>query len=178
MLPRFHGLIRAMLESRVVCLAAVRGQCLGGGLEVASLCHRVFASPDAKLGQPEIVLGVFAPVASVLLSERIGQPSADDLCLSGRTVPAGDALAMGLVDAVDDAPEEAAQAYAKKYLLRHSASSLRYAVAASRNRWTKRLERELPELERLYLDELMATADAKEGIRAFVEKRTPEWSHR
>ncbi len=73
MLPRFHALFRAIAASSVPCLAAVRGQCLGGGLELAMFCHRVFAAPDAKLGQPEIVLGVFAPIASLLLQESIGR---------------------------------------------------------------------------------------------------------
>lgn len=177
MLPRFHGLFRTMLDSDVVCLAAVRGRCLGGGLELASFCHRVFASPDAELGQPEIVLGVFAPVASILLSERIGRPGAEDLCLTGRTMTVEEALATGLVDVVDDSPEEAARVYAETHLLRLSPSSLRFAVAASRRYLRTRLEMELPELERLYLEELMTTADAKEGIRAFLDKRQPEWRH-
>lgn len=177
MLPRFHGLFHAMLASRVVCLAAVRGQCLGGGLELAMFCHRVFASPDAKFGQPEIVLGVLAPVASLLLAERVGRASAEDLCLSGRTISSEEALNVGLVDVMDDAPDDAARAYARQYLLRHSASSLRFAVLATRLDLKKRLDNELPEIERLYLEELMETADAKEGIQAFVDKRAPQWSH-
>ena len=88
MLARFHGALLAMLDSAVPVLAAVRGQCLGGGLELVSLCHRVFAARDAKLGQPEIVLGVFAPVASIVLAERAGRGASDDLCLSGRSVAA------------------------------------------------------------------------------------------
>ncbi len=178
MLPRFHGLFRVMLESKVVCLAAVRGQCLGGGLELASFCHRVFASPDAAFAQPEIVLGVVAPVASLFLPDRIGRANAYDLCLSGRTISSTEALGMGLVDVLDDSPEEAARSYAREYLVRHSASSLRFAVAASHAELGKRLDNELPEIERLYLDELMETADAKEGLQAFLEKRAPEWKNR
>ena len=178
MLPRFHRLFHAMLDSRVVCLAAVRGQCLGGGLELAMFCHRVFASPDAKFGQPEIVLGVLAPVASLFLSERVGRATAEDLCLSGRTISSEEALSVGLVDVLDDAPDDAARAYAREYLLRHSASSLRFAVLAARYDLKKRLDNELPEIERLYLEELMRTADAREGIRAFIDKRAPQWSHR
>ena len=98
MLQSFHGLFYRMLDSEVVTLAAVRGQCLGGALEVVSFCHRVFASPDAKLGQPEIVLGVLAPVASVSLAARVGQSRAEDLCLSGRSVGAEEAVRIGLVD--------------------------------------------------------------------------------
>ena len=177
MLPRFHALFRRMLESSVVCLAAVRGQCLGGGLELASFCHRIFASPDAKFGQPEILLGVFAPMGSILLSERVGRPAADDLCLSGRTISATDALRIGLVDVLDDAPEKAAAAYARDHLVPHSASSLRHAVRAARYGLSKRLENELPVIERMYLEDLMSTRDAKEGIQAFLDKRAAQWRH-
>jgi cyclohexa-1,5-dienecarbonyl-CoA hydratase len=178
MLPRFHRLFRAIDQSAVPTLAAVRGQCLGGGLELASFCHRVFAAPDAKLGQPEIVLGVFAPVASLVLPERIGRVNAEDLCLTGRIVGAAEAAEMGLVDLVTEAPEAAALEYARKYLLPHSASSLRHAVRALRLPVSRRLEGELTRLESLYLEELMGTEDAVEGIQAFLEKRPPEWRNR
>ncbi|HSF14719.1 MAG TPA: enoyl-CoA hydratase/isomerase family protein [Vicinamibacteria bacterium] len=175
MLPRFHQLFRSMVDSGVVCLAIVRGNCLGGGLELASFCHRVFASPDAKLGQPEIVLGVFAPIASMLLSERIGRANAEDLCLSGRIVASDEALRMGLVDAVSQDPEAASLHYAREHLLHRSASSLRYAVKAARFGVRARLDEELRALERIYLDELMETEDAIEGLKAFVDKRPPRW---
>ncbi|MFQ5790932.1 MAG: cyclohexa-1,5-dienecarbonyl-CoA hydratase [Acidobacteriota bacterium] len=175
MLPSFHGLFPVMLESSVAVLAAVRGQCLGGALELASFCHRVFASPDAKLGQPEIVLGVFAPVASMFLAERVGRGKAEDVCLSGRVLDAEEALRIGLVDAVAEDPSEAALAYAREFLLPRSASSLRFAVKAARHGLRARLDTELKALERLYLDELMSTGDAVEGIRAFLEKRRPQW---
>ena len=178
MLPRFHRLFRAMDQSAVPTLAAVRGQCLGGGLELASFCHRVFAAPDAKLGQPEIVLGVFAPVASLVLPDRIGRSNAEDLCLTGRIVGASEAAEMGLVDVVTEAPEAAALEYARKNLLPRSASSLRHAVRALRLPLSRRLEGELARLESLYLEELMGTEDAVEGIQAFLEKRPPEWRNR
>jgi cyclohexa-1,5-dienecarbonyl-CoA hydratase len=178
MLPRFHRLFRTMNASAVPTLAAVRGQCLGGGLELASFCHRVFAAPDAKLGQPEIVLGVFAPVASLILPERIGRAGAEDLCLSGRVVGASEAAEMGLVDVVTEAPEAAALEYARQNLLPRSASSLRYAVRALRLPLSRRIEADLARLESLYLEELMGTEDAAEGIQAFLEKRPPEWRNR
>jgi cyclohexa-1,5-dienecarbonyl-CoA hydratase len=175
MLARFHGLIRAMLESGVPVLAAVRGQCLGGGLELVSVCHRVFASPDARLGQPEIALGVFAPVASLVLGDRIGRAAAEDLCLSGRLVPADEALRLGLVDVLVDDPSAAALQYARTHLFPRSASSLRFAVRALRHGLAQRLSVDLPSIERLYLDDLMATSDAVEGLQAFLEKRSPVW---
>ena len=177
MLRRFHDLLLGLLDSSVVTLAAVRGQCLGGGLELVMLCQRVFAARDARLGQPEIALGVFAPVASLVLPERVGRRHAEDLCLSGRSVTAEEALAMGLVDELCDDPREAALAYARQHLLKHSASSLRFAVRALRSGLRARLPTELAALERLYLDELMSSTDAEEGLRAFLDKRSPAWKN-
>jgi cyclohexa-1,5-dienecarbonyl-CoA hydratase len=179
MLPRFHSLLLLMIDSAVPVIAAVRGQCLGGGLELVSLCHRVVASRDAHLGQPEIVLGVFAPVASLVLADRVGRGHADDLCLSGRAVSAGEALSMHLVDeVVDGDPAEAALAWARTHLLGKSASSLRYAVRAARAALRARLAEELPPLERLYLYDLMSTSDAVEGLQAFLDRRPAVWRDR
>jgi len=122
------------------------------------------------------VLGVFAPVASLLLPERVGRACAEDLCLSGRSVGADEALAMGLIDqiAAND-PMDEALAYARAHLLPRSGSSLRLAVRAVRRNLRTRLRTELPVIERMYLDELMPTADAVEGLRAFLDKREPAW---
>jgi cyclohexa-1,5-dienecarbonyl-CoA hydratase len=178
MLHAFHGMLRTMLDGSYVVLAAVRGQCLGGGLELASLCHRVFASSDARMGQPEIVLGVFPPVASVVLPERVGRANAEDLCLSGRIIQADEAQRIGLIDVIADDPSQASFDYAKEHLLPHSASSLRYAVKAARHGLRAHLTTELDEVERIYLEELMATGDAVEGLKAFIGKRAPQWKNR
>ena len=175
LIPVFHALLQRMLDASVVTLAAVRGQCLGGGLELASFCHRVFAAPDAKLGQPEIALGVIAPAASVLLVERLGRGAAEDLCLSGRSIDAAEALRLGLVDEVGDDPTAAAHAYFRQHLLPRSASSLRLAARALRESFGRRLREDLVRVERIYFDELMATGDAVEGLNAFLEKRPPRW---
>ena len=114
MLMDLHAMLGALLDCHVPCLAVVRGQCLGGGLEIVALCQRIFAAHDAKLGQPEIVLGVFAPVASVALRERLTRAAAEDLLLSGRSVGAEEALALGLVDRVADDPRAAAEAIARE----------------------------------------------------------------
>jgi cyclohexa-1,5-dienecarbonyl-CoA hydratase len=177
MLSGFHDLFRAMITGAVPVLAAVRGRCLGGGLELAAFCNRVFASPDALLGQPEILLGVFAPVASMFLRERVGRGAAEDLCLSGRTIGAAEAERIGLVDAIADDPSGAALAYAREYLMTRSAASLRCAVRAVRLDLGARFEADINAQERLYLGDLMKTADAVEGIRAFVEKRRPGWKN-
>lgn len=175
MLRAFHGLFRSIAACEVPVLAAVKGHCLGGGLEVVSFCHRVFAAPDAKVGQPEITLGVFAPVASLLLAERAGRAVAEDLCLSGRTLAAEDARRVGVVDELTDDPEAAAISYAEQHLLRHSASSLRLAVRAVRGDFLRQFFGRLDALERAYLQDLMTTADANEGIQAFLQKRPAQW---
>ena len=178
MLTEFHKLFRGILDASVVTLAAVRGQCLGGGLELASFCNRVIAAPDSRLGQPEIALGVFAPVASVALAERVGRGNAEDLCLSGRSLTAEEAHRIGLVDEIAADPAEAAMAYAREHLLPRSASSLRLAVRAVRDGFGRRFRAEVERTERLYCDELMKTTDAAEGLEAFLEKRQPVWRDR
>jgi cyclohexa-1,5-dienecarbonyl-CoA hydratase len=178
MLTGFHGFFRKVAASGIPVLTSVRGACLGGGLELAAFSQRVCAHPTATLGQPEIKLGVFAPVASAILAERVGRGAADDLLLTGRTVDAAEALSMGLVDAIDDDPEAAVQAWAEEHILPLSASSLHLATRAARLDFTLRFEALLGQLEQMYLHELMDTHDAVEGINAFLDKRAPTWRNR
>jgi cyclohexa-1,5-dienecarbonyl-CoA hydratase len=178
MLRELHALILQLVESPVPVLVAVRGQCLGGGLEVAAAGHLIFAAPGATLGQPEIKLAVFAPAASCLLPERIGQSRAEDLLLSGRGIGAEEAHRIGLVNALADDPSAAALAYFEEHYAPRSASSLRFAVRAARFDFVLRVRRKLAEVERLYLEELMATHDAVEGLTAFIAKRPAVWEDR
>ncbi|HRI17498.1 MAG TPA: enoyl-CoA hydratase-related protein, partial [Burkholderiaceae bacterium] len=90
MLEGFHRLVLAIFGSEIPVLMVVRGQCLGGGLEVVSAGHLIFAGADAKFGQPEIQIGVFAPAASCLLPERVSMAAAEDMLLSGRAIGAAD----------------------------------------------------------------------------------------
>lgn len=178
MIRSFHALVRELVAGDVVWLAAVRGQCLGGALELVSICHRVFATPEARLGQPEIALAVFPPVASVVLPERVGRGAAEGLCLSGESVSGQEAARIGLVDELAEDPAEAALAWARRCLLPRSAAALRLAVRAVRAPLVRRLTADLAAVEALYLDELMATRDAVEGLTAFLEKRPPSWEDR
>lgn len=177
MLKSLHALVRRMLEFPVPVLVAVRGQCLGGGLEVAMAGHMIYATPDANLGQPEMMLGVFAPAASCLMPARIGQAKAEDLLYSGRSVSGSDAVAMGLVDVVNEDPEAAAVAWVKTHLKPKSASSLRMAVRAARAGFCRQITDRLEEVENLYLNDLMSTRDAVEGLEAFVAKRPAKWEN-
>ncbi len=178
MLASLHALIVAMLEFPAPILTVVRGQCLGGGLEVALAGGPIFAAPDAQFGQPELKLGVFAPAASVLLPYRVNQPAAEDLLFSARSIGAADAKAMGLVQIVFDDPEAAALAYFDQHLAGKSAASLALALTAARAAMIRDVRKGLAEVERLYLDQLMSTRDANEGLVAFLAKRKPNWEHR
>jgi cyclohexa-1,5-dienecarbonyl-CoA hydratase len=159
-------------------LMAVRGQCLGGGLEFAAAGSLNFAAPDAQLGQPELKLGVFAPAASVLLPLRIGQARAEDLLFSGRSVSALQAAVWGLVNEVADDPAAHALSYFERHLAGKSAASLALAVRAAREPFADLARARLEDVEALYLEKLMTTRDANEGLIAFMEKRQPRWEHR
>lgn len=177
MLSSLHGLIIRMLEYPLPILASVQGQCLGGGLEVVCGASQIFAATEAKFGQPEIKLAVFAPAASCLLPERIGQANAEDLLFSGRSISSAEAFRMGLVQQVSENPEHAALNWFDENIAGLSASSLRFAVQAARQKNLQRITEKITLVEKLYIDELMKTHDALEGLTAFVEKRTANWEN-
>jgi cyclohexa-1,5-dienecarbonyl-CoA hydratase len=177
MLASLHALLIELVEFPAPVLVAVKGQCLGGGLELALAGGPIFAAPTAQLGQPEIKLGVFAPAASVLLPYRVNQPTAEDLLLSGRSLSGSQAHACGLVHALADDPEAAALAYFEQHLHDKSAAALACALVASRGAMRREVRTRLAEVEHLYLERLMRTRDANEGLEAFVAKRQPRWTH-
>lgn len=178
MLAALHGLVLEMVAWPAPILVAVRGQCLGGGLEVAMAGSLLFAATDAKLGQPEVKLGVFAPAASCILPARVGQPNAEDLLVSGRSVDAAEALAMGLAQRVADDPVAAALGYFDQHLRGLSTAAVARAVGAARGAYLAALRARVAEVERDYVEDLMKTRDANEGIAAFMERRPPVWTHR
>jgi cyclohexa-1,5-dienecarbonyl-CoA hydratase len=175
MLEVFHGMFRRLVKLSVFTAAAVRGQCLGGGLELAAFCNRVVSHPEAKLGQPEIQLAVLPPIASLILPLRIGQTRADEINLTGRIIVGAEAKEMGLVDELDEDPRGAVERWAEGALAPKSASSLRWALRASRWRFNHTINNDLGAIEKLYLQDLMGTHDANEGLAAFLGKRKPNW---
>ncbi len=178
MLSQLHALVRQLVESPVPVLVAIRGQCLGGGLEVAAAGNLLFGAPGAMFGQPEIKLAVFAPAASCLLPERIGQAQAEDLLFSGRSISAEEALRIGLLTAIAEDPDQAALDYFDQHLATVSASTLRLAVRAARAKVVQRISKKIDFVEKMYVEELMSTHDAVEGLTAFTEKRPAKWQDR
>ena len=178
MLKGIHGLVLRMLESQTPILVSVHGQCLGGGLEVALAGHLLFVAPDANLGQPEMKLGVFAPAASCLLPELIGPQRSFDLLVSGRSISGSRAAEIGLAFESTTDPTRVALAYFEEHIKAKSISSLRHAVRAARFDYSTRLRNKIATVERLYVDELMNTHDAVEGIESFIAKRAAQWTHR
>jgi cyclohexa-1,5-dienecarbonyl-CoA hydratase len=182
MLPQFSRLLGQMLELPAVTLAAVRGQCLGGGFELALACDFIVAEEGAAFACPEIKLAVFPPAAAVLLPARIGVSRAAELVLTGAAWSVAQAAGAGLI--VRTAPhgqgqlEATVEAWIRDHFLARSPVALRYGVRAARLPMRQALQQDLPQLERMYLDELMAESDAVEGLRAFMEKREPVWEKR
>lgn len=174
-LPVFHQLFRDIEALGIPTAAVVRGQCLGGALELASFCGFVVCDHTARFGVPEVALGVFPPVAALSLPWRIGGARASRLMLTGQVVEAETAVMIGLADLIAEDAEAGLQRFFDEQLAAKSALALQYAWRAARRPMADSLERDLPALEELYLRDLMSHHDPIEGIRAFVEKRTPTW---
>ena len=180
MLREFHQLFYSLRDLSIPTAAIISGQCLGGGMELAIMCNFLFADKTAKFGQPEIVLGVFPPPASLILSEKIGLARAEDLLLTGKTISADEAKSIGLVNELYDdrtTMDTEIEKWIETNILPKSASSLRFAVRASRAKFNHLLSNFLPQLENLYVKQLMETHDANEGINSFIEKRKPVWEN-
>jgi cyclohexa-1,5-dienecarbonyl-CoA hydratase len=179
-LTEMHGLIEDLLDAPAVTAAVVRGRCLGGGFEIALACDLIFASEDATFGLPEISLGVFPPAASVLLPARVGTARATRTILTGESQSAKLWYEAGLIELLASTPalNSAVDRWFEQHLAGKSAAALRHAVAAARAVLRADVRAALPEAQRLYLDELMRTHDAVEGINAFLQKRAPEWQDR
>jgi cyclohexa-1,5-dienecarbonyl-CoA hydratase len=179
-LPAMHQLVEQLLEMPAVTAAIVRGRCLGGGFELALACDLIFAADDAVFGLPEVSLGVFPPAAAALLAWRAGGARATRTIVTGESRGAAEWHAAGLIEVVAPAANLAREVgrWYDTYLAAKSAAALRHAVAAARMGVLAHVRATLPSLERLYLDDLMQTHDAAEGIAAFLEKRAPRWTDR
>jgi cyclohexa-1,5-dienecarbonyl-CoA hydratase len=177
MLAKFHGLIRTLVATKKITVAAVHGSCLGGGAELAMVCDLVYTSEDAQWGFPEIKLGCYPPVACAALAALVGQKRAADLILTGRSIQGKEAAAIGLATqavAADELDTTVGASIDRLHALSPTALAITkkafYAWDAAH------FDKGLARAEKIYLEELMRTGDAQEGIRAFIEKRQPRWA--
>jgi cyclohexa-1,5-dienecarbonyl-CoA hydratase len=179
MLDTFHAIFRNLEQLSRPTIAVVDGPALGGGCELVAACDIAIVSPRARFGQPEIKLGVFPPVAAVLLPQLIGDKHARQLILTGEIIEATEAARLGLVNYIvpgNELEQKTSELLARFRSLSAAALELtRKAIDLSRG---SSLDAALKKAESLYLNELMKTFDANEGISAFVQKRKPEWRNR
>ncbi len=176
MLAKFHAVIRAIVASRKVTIAAVHGHCLGGGAELAMVCDLVYTSELAIWGFPEIKLACYPPVAVTALAALVGQKHAADLILTGRSITGKEAAAIGLANAV--VPEidlERMLQEAVDHLTKLSPAALAITKKAIYAWDSIHFDKGLARAEKIYFEDLIKTEDAQEGINAFMQKRQPQW---
>ncbi len=177
MLAKFHAVIRALVVTKKVTVAAVHGHCLGGGAELAMVCDMVYTTESAEWGFPEIKLGCYPPVACTALAALVGQKHAAELILTGRTIDGKEAAQIGLANrAVPESELAATVDESIEPLRKLSPAALAVAKKAFYAWDAMHFDKGLARAERIYFDELMKTWDAHEGIRAFMEKREPKWT--
>jgi cyclohexa-1,5-dienecarbonyl-CoA hydratase len=179
MLETVHGVIRALLSLPQITIAAVRGACLGGGCELATSCDFIVATEDSFFATPEITVGCYPPVALARFPTQLGYRRAAEMILTGRKFAAQEALAMGLITRVvaADQLDQELDALAAD-LKGKSRAVLRIALKGLREISFKNFPQALQRSEEIYLNELLGTEDVEEGVKAFLEKRSPQWSHR
>jgi cyclohexa-1,5-dienecarbonyl-CoA hydratase len=176
MLSKFHAVIRVLVSSKKVTIAAVHGHCLGGGAELAMVCDMAYSSASAQWGFPEIKLACYPPVACTALAALVGQKRAAELILTGRTISGVEAAEMGLVNrAVDDDELARVTDAIVSELARLSPAAMATTKKAIYAWDSMHFDKGLARAEKIYLDELMKTSDVREGISAFMEKRKPQW---
>jgi cyclohexa-1,5-dienecarbonyl-CoA hydratase len=176
MLTKFHAVVRALVASKKVTIAVVHGVCLGGGAELAMVCDIAYTADSATWGFPEIKLGCYPPVAVTALASLVGQKRAADLILTGRTISGREATEIGLANCA--APADQLDAAVKECIDRLRALSPA-ALAITKKAiyaWDSiHFDKGLARAENIYLQELLKTSDAQEGIAAFLQKREPRW---
>lgn len=179
MLDSFHAIFRTMELLARPTIAVIDGAALGGGCELVAACDIAVASERARFGQPEIKLGVLPPVAAVLLPRAIGEKRARELILTGELIEATEAARLGLVNYLVPSGQLEAKTLELLSRLRGlSSAALELNKRALDLGAGRSFDAVLKQIEDLYLNELMKTKDATEGINAFIEKRKPVWRNR
>jgi cyclohexa-1,5-dienecarbonyl-CoA hydratase len=175
MLRAIHRVVVGLVRAPLVTIAAVHGFCLGGGLELATACDLVIAEDGATFGQPEVKVGCFPPVACARLADQVGRARAADLILTGHTIGADKALAIGLISRLGPLDRTIEEVLGSIRAL--SRTVLRATVEAMRGPEAAALEARLAENETIYERRLVRSHDMTEGIEAFLQKRAPRWKH-
>ncbi len=176
MIDVFHGMFHNMDKVGAPSIAVVNGAALGGGCELVVYCDMVIASEKAKIGQPEINVGVFPPIAALIFPRIIGRKKAAELILSGDVISAQEAKELGLINVVvpHDKLEEEAEKFIQKFS-KNSGIVMRYTKMAMLSGLAQQQKEALKEIEDIYLNKLMKTHDANEGLQAFLNKKAPQW---
>ncbi|OGW96898.1 MAG: hypothetical protein A3K11_07150 [Nitrospirae bacterium RIFCSPLOWO2_12_FULL_63_8] len=178
LIPLFDEIFLRLARTDKITVAAVHGFCLGGGLELVTMCDLVVAAESAQFGQPEIKLGQFAPVGVILLPHLIGYRKAAEVLFTGGTFGPRQAEAWGLVNRV--VPEDELSGAVEELvhqILAQSKAILRLTKLFLRRTNGLDFEGLLKESERFFFESIVRTQDSKEGIYAFLEKRVPRWNH-
>jgi cyclohexa-1,5-dienecarbonyl-CoA hydratase len=178
MIEAFHRMFRLMDQLKVPSIAVVNGAALGGGCELALYCDMILATEKAKFGQPEIQVGVFPPIAALVMPRIIGRKKAMELVLTGDTIGAQEALSLGLVNKV--VPEASLAGEVTGFIEKFTKLSgvvLKMAKEAVVSGLNDDMDKGLKAIEKIYVDRLMKTHDANEGLNAFLEKRKASWKH-
>ncbi|MDH4219217.1 MAG: enoyl-CoA hydratase/isomerase family protein [Candidatus Aminicenantes bacterium] len=178
MLHVFHDIFRNFAKLNQVIVAATKGFSLGGGCEVAIFCDLIFAADNLKIGQPEIKLSAIPPIALLIMPRLVGLKNASELLLSGKIIDAQKAIQIGLINKVVplDSFDSELESYIQPFTelsfvgLKFSKRGIQLGLETS---FLEGLEK----IEKMYLEELMASEDAHEGLKAFMEKRKPAWKN-
>jgi cyclohexa-1,5-dienecarbonyl-CoA hydratase len=179
MLEVFHDIFKKMSNLDQVTVAAIKGLTLGGGCEVAIFCDTIIAADNVKIGQPEIKLAVFPPIALLVFPRLVGLKRASELLLSGKVIDANEAERIGLINKV--VPLESFEAEVQEFIqpfLELSAVGIKYSKKGINLGLETNFADGLDRIEKIYKDELMASEDAHEGLKSFLEKRKPVWKNR
>jgi cyclohexa-1,5-dienecarbonyl-CoA hydratase len=179
MLHVFHDIFRNLAKLDQVTVAATKGFTLGGGCEVAIFCDLIFAADNLKIGQPEIQLSAIPPIALLIMPRLLGLKKASELLLSGKIIDASEAEQIGLVNRVVplDSFESELEAFIRPFT-ELSLIGLKYSKKGIQLGLEENFLDGLEKIEKMYLEELMASEDAHEGLEAFLEKRKPVWKNK
>jgi len=179
MIAVFGNMFKCISKVRAVTIAAIDGSALGGGCELATYCDIVIATDRAKIGQPEISVGVFPPVAAVIFPYLVGRNRAIELITTGSIIAADEAYRIGLINHVYPAAEFSAKLDELAASLTSKSASVIAATKKTINRcFNIPVQDALRNAYESYFTDLMVLEDAHEGLNAFLEKRKPEWKDR